>query len=111
MHDSGKSKLEREVEVGSLELQLHELRDEILNKASTFDHESEVIEAEIKELMPAIARTIKTEHGSAKWRKGSVRISYDTKALDACIDEYVKATILPYRKETQIAPGISIEVY
>ena len=41
-----------------------------------------------------------------------VKVSWDTKALDAVADDYVKAAILPYRKETQVAPSIGKpEVY
>lgn len=99
-----KIKAERNVAVGSLELQLQELQ-------SPFDHMTLVIEAEIKNLMPAIAETIKTENGAALYRKGSLRVSYDAKALDACNDEYVKLAILPYRKETPVKPSISVEIY
>lgn len=105
-------KVEKDVAIGSLFLHLQELQDEIHVRALPFDHESEKLEAEIIALMSAIARTIKTENGMVSYRKGSVRISYDPKALDACTDEYVKAAILPYRKETQVAPSIGKpEVY
>lgn len=104
-------KAERNVAVGSLELQLQELQDELHQKSFGFDHMTEVIEAEIRDLMPEIAKTVKTENGAALYRKGSLRVSYDSKALDACPDEYVKLAILPYRKETPVKPSISIEVY
>jgi len=104
-------KAERNVAVGSLELQLQELQAELHQKASPFDHMTLVIEEEIKTLMPEIAKTVKTENGAALYRKGSLRISYDAKALDACNDEHVKFAILPYRKETITKPSISIEVY
>jgi len=106
-----KIKLERDVIVGSLELQLQELKDELHIMSLPFDQMTEAIEMEIKDLMPEIAKTVKTEHGAALYRKGSLRISYDAKALDACPDEYVRNTILPYRKETPVKPSISIEVY
>jgi len=106
-----KIKVQRDVAVGSIELQLQELKDELHQKSLPFDQMAEVIETEIKDLMPAIARTVKTENGAALYRKGSLRVSYDSKALDACPDEYVRNTILPYRKETSVKPSISIEVY
>jgi len=104
-------KAERNVAVGSLELQLQELQAELHQKASLFDHMTLVIEKEIKTLMPEIAKTVKTENGAALYRKGSLRISYDAKALDACNDEHVKFAILPYRKETVVKPSVSVEVY
>lgn len=104
-------KAARNVELGYLELQLQELQDKIHQNSLPFDIQSETIELEIKRLMPAINKTIKTEHGAALWRKGSTRVSYDTKALDACADEYVRTTILPYRKVTPVSPSMSIEVY
>ena len=104
-------KLEKDFAVGSLELHLQEIKDDIHSKALPFDQQSEAIETEIRTIMPAIARTLKTENGAALYRKGSLRISYDSKALDACNDEYVKLAILPYRKETSVKPSISIEVY
>jgi len=106
-----KIKVVRNVAVGSLELQLQEIQDELNQKSLPFDNMMQAIEKEINDLMPAIARTIKTEHGAASYRKGSLRVSYDSKALDACNDEYVKLAILPYRKETPVKPSISIEVY
>ena len=106
-----KIKVQRDVAVGSIELQLQELKDELHQKSLPFDQMAEVIETEIKDLMPAIARTVKTENGAALYRKGSLRVSYDSKALDACNDEYIKLAILPYRKETSVKPSISIEVY
>ncbi len=106
-----KIKVEKNVAVGSLELQLQEIQDELHLKSMPFDHTTHAIEEEIKMLMPAIAKTVKTENGAASYRKGSLRISYDSKALDACNDEYVKETILPFRKETPVKPSISIEVY
>lgn len=106
-----KLKLEKDVAVGSLELNLQELKDEIHQKSMPFDQQATAIEAEIKSIMPGIARTIKTEYGAANYRKGSIRVSYDSKALDACIDEYVRNAILPYRKETPVSPSVSIEVY
>ena len=104
-------KAQKDEAVGGLVQNLLDTQEELRQKSATFDHESEKIEAQIKELMPAIAKTIKTEFGAASFRKGSVRTSYDYKALDACPDEYVKAAILPNRKETTVAPSISIEVY
>ncbi len=101
-----KLKVEKDVAVGSLLLNLQELQDEIHVKAMPYDHQSEQIAAEIKNLMPAIARTIKTEHGAVSYRKGYTKVSWDTKALDACTDEYVKIAIQPYRKETIVAPSI-----
>jgi len=106
-----KIKVEKNVAVGSLELQLQELKDEMHQKSLPFDQMTEVIEAEIMDIMPAIAKTVKTENGAALYRKGSLRVSYDSKALDACSDEYVKNTILPFRKETPVKPSVSIEVY
>jgi len=104
-------KAERNVAVGSLELQLQEIQDELHQKASPFDHMTLVIEEEIKTLMPEIAKTVKTENGAALYRKGSLRVSYDAKALDACNDEHVKFAILPFRKETTVKPSITVEVY
>ena len=104
-------KAERNAAVGSIELQLQEIQDELYQKTSPFDHMTLIIEEEIKDLMPAIAKTVKTENGAALYRKGSLRISYDSNALDACTDEYVKLAIMPFRKETPIKPSISIEVY
>ena len=101
-----KLKVEKDVAIGSLLLNLQELQDEIHVRAMPYDHESEVIAAEIKNLMPAIARTIKTENGAVSYRKGYTKVSWDTKALDACTDEYVKQAILPYRKVTEVAPSI-----
>ncbi len=104
-------KAQKDEAVGGLVQDLLDTQEELRQKSASFDQESEKIEAQIKELMPAIAKTIKTEYGAANYRKGSVRTSYDTKALDACLDEYVKTAILPYRKETTVAASVSIEVY
>lgn len=106
-----KIKVEKDVAIGSLLLQLQELQDEIHIRALPYDHESEKYEAEITALMPAIARTIKTDAGAANWRKGSVRVSYDYRALDAINDEYVKQVVLPFRKQTEVAANVSVEVY
>jgi len=106
-----KIKAERNVAVGSLELQLQEIQDELHQKTFGFDHMTLVIEAEIRDLMPEIAKTVKTENGAALYRKGSLRVSYDAKALDACNDEHVKFAILPFRKETSVKPSITVEVY
>lgn len=104
-------KIQKDVAIGSLLLQLQELQDEIHVRTLPYDHESEKIEAEITALMPAIAKTIKTENGAANWRKGSVRTSYDYKALDAISDEYVKQAVLPFRKQTEVAASVSVEIY
>lgn len=101
-----KLKVEKDVAIGSLLLRLQELQDEIHVRALPFDHESEKIEVEITALMPAIAHSVKTENGAVSFRKGYVKVSWDTKALDGVADEYVKTAILPFRKETQIAPSI-----
>jgi hypothetical protein len=106
-----KLKIEKDVAIGSLLLNMQELQEEIGTKSAPFDSARFAIEEEIKSLMPSIAKTIKTEYGAANFRRSSVRISYDAKALDACPDEYVKAVILPYRKETPVASLISVEVY
>ena len=106
-----KIKAERNVAVGSLELQLQEIQDELHQKTFGFDHMTLVIEAEIRDLMPEIAKTVKTENGAALYRKGSLRVSYDAKALDAITEPYVQGLILPFRKETAVKPSISIEVY
>lgn len=107
-----KLKVEKDVAIGSLLLQLQELQEEIGLKAAPFDSASSAISEEIKTLMPAIARTIKTEAGAVSYRKGYTKVSWDSKALDACTDEYVKLAIQPYRKEIIIAPSIGEpEVY
>ena len=106
-----KIKVQRDVAVGSLELQMQELKDELHQKSLPFDQMTEAIETEVKELMPEIAKTVKTENGAALYRKGSLRVSYDAKALDACNDEHVKFAILPFRKETSVKPSITVEVY
>ncbi len=101
-----KLKVEKDVAIGSLLLQKQELEDAIHAKAMPFDHQSEQIEAEIKNLMPAIAKTIKTDDGAVSYRKGYVKVSWDSKALDACTDASVKQALAPYRKETTVAPSI-----
>ncbi len=106
-----KVKAEKDIACGSLIIQLQEIQEELRQAGLTFDHKSEVIEATIKDMMPSVGHTIKTQYGAAKWRSGSTRVSYDTHALDACSDDYVRVAILPYRKETTVAPSISIEVY
>jgi len=106
-----KVKAEKDIACGSLIIQLAEIQEELRRAGLSFDWKSEKIEAAIKDMMPAVGHTIKTQYGAAKWRSGSRRILYDPHALDDCPDEYVKAAILPYRKETIVAPSISIEVY
>jgi len=106
-----KIKAEKDIACGSLIIQLAEIQEELRRAGLPFDWKSEKIEASIKDMLPAVGHTIKTEYGSANFRKGSVRVSYDYKALDACPDEYVKQAILPYRKETLVSSSISIEVF
>ncbi len=107
-----KLKVEKDVALGSLLLPLQELQDEIHIRALPYDHESEQIVAEIKSIMPAIAKTMKTADGAVSYRKGYTKVSWDTKALDACTDEYVKVQIAPYRKVTDVAPSVGEpEVY
>ncbi len=107
-----KLKVEKGFALGNLEVQLQEIQDAIHQVCLPFDQQSEVIAAEIKNLMPAIAKTIKTEHGAVSYRKGYTKVSWDTKALDACTDEYVKQVILPFRKVTEVAPSVGEpEVY
>ena len=106
-------KVQKDVAIGSLLLHLQELQDEIHVRALPYDHESEVIVAEIKSLMPVIAHSMQTEHGKVSYRKGYTKVTWDNKALDTvCASrEDIKAVILPYRRTTAIEPSVSIDIY
>ena len=104
-------KTKKELAVGSLKLQIQELEEELEQVSRPFDHQSKVIEDDIKTMMLSIGHTIKTERGAANWRKGSTRVTYDYKALDAISDDIIQDVICQFRKETKVEPSVSIEVY
>jgi len=66
-------------------------------------------EAHIKELMLDIGKTVKNECGTVSFRKGSIRTSWDSKALEGYAagghDE-----ILQFKKETEIKPSVTIKM-
>ncbi len=101
-----KIKIEKDVAIGSDLLHLQELQDEIHTKSLPFDQQHDTVVVEIRSIMPAIAKTMKTADGMVSYRKGYTKVSWDTKALDACTDDYVMRAILPYRKVTEVAPSI-----
>jgi len=78
--------------------------------ADPYHLEQEKIEAEIKELATIMARSFKSDLGEVKFRKGYIRLSYDSKALDKICssDEVIKKAIYPFRKESPIEPSITI---
>ena len=104
-------KTKKELAVGSLKLQIQDLEEELEQQSRPFDQESKAIEAGIKELMLAVGHTVKTEQGAANWRSGSVRVTYDYKALDAIEDESIQDAICKHRKETTVSPSVTVEVY
>lgn len=106
-----KKKIEKDLEVGSMELQLRDLQEDLHIKSLPFDQAINEMKEEIIKLMPDIARTIKTNDGQAGYRKGSKRISYDAKALDAIKDLDISLAIQPFRKETEVKPSVSIDIY
>ena len=106
-----KIKAEKDIACGHLILQLQEVQEELRQAGLPYDHQSEVIEATIKDLMQEVGHTIKTEYGAANWRNGSVRVTYDYKALDAIEDLHIQAAIQQYRKATEVSPSVSVEVY
>ncbi len=106
-----RNKAAKDQAVGGLVQNLMDTQEELRQKAAPFDHEAEKLEAEIKELMPAIAHTIKTENGAASYRKGSVRVTYSAKELDAIPNKAVWEYIQPYRKESTVAASTNIEIY
>lgn len=105
-----KLKVQRDFACGSMELVLQDLQEELRKTSLPFIQQEEVLEEEVKKLMPAIARTIKTENGAALYRKGYSKITYNTDALEDLQGD-IKEAILPFRKESQVAPNVRIEVY
>lgn len=103
----------REAACGSIELQIEDLRAELEEKSKPYDAQMQAIESELKNLILNIAHTIKTEHGAVNFKKGHIRASYDTKALDMlCASRKdINEAISPFRKVTPVSPSVSVEVY
>lgn len=88
-----------------------ELQEKLNEKQQPFNAEAGEIEQRIKELIKSVGETIKTENGQASYKKGSVRVTYDRKGLDAIEDIKIRDTIDRYRKTTESEPSIKVEVY
>ncbi|MCZ7361927.1 MAG: hypothetical protein O8C58_01075 [Candidatus Methanoperedens sp.] len=104
-------KLKKETICGDIMIQIENLQEALDDLSRPFDHESNVLENQIKELMTSVQHTLQTEYGKVNYRKGSFRVSYNAKALDSIGDERVQRIIRQYRKETPVQASVSIEVF
>ena len=66
------------------------------------------LETEAQELGLQARQTIKTEHGTIKYRKGALRITYNAKDLDAVAKLPEHVWLLEYRTESQGAPSVTV---
>lgn len=109
-----KVKLEKDVAVGSLALNLHEKQEELRQQAAPFDQEMERIAYQIQQLVPSVAKSVKTEFGAVSFRRGYTRASYDTEAMDEFLESHprMKKIFIQFRSETPVKASIGKpEVY
>ncbi len=104
-------KAQKDQALGGLVQNMMDTQEELRQKSAPFDQEAEKIEAEIKDLMQHVQKTVKTENGAASYRRGSLRVSYDAKQLDAIVNKLVQEHIAPFRIETITASSVSVVVY
>jgi hypothetical protein len=109
-----KVKIEKDVAVGSLILNLKEQEEELQKQSAPFDQEMSILQRKIMELVPSVAHSVKTESGSVSFRRGYTRASYDTDALDEFLESHqnIKRVIIQFRSETPVKSSVGKpEVY
>lgn len=101
------------VELATLKTAMaEELKPHVLAMDSTEEkYTSSISELEqiIKDVTLLRATSFKSEHGKVSYRKGYVRASWDDRALLGYAVDH--DAILSFRKETEVKPSVSIEVY
>lgn len=104
---------EKTLAIGSLDMRMKDLQEELRQTALPFNQQLDALEFEIKNLMPAIAHPIQTESGKVSYRRGYKKITYDSKALDliCTIREDIKGVIQQFRKESETAASVGIEIF
>lgn len=89
-----------------------QIPQDVKDNIQSLEDKAKAIKEEIKELVSfEVQESIKTNDGQAIYKKGSKRIIYDSKLLDAIQDKTIREAIEPARKETQVKGSVQIEVY
>jgi hypothetical protein len=97
----------------SLEDQIRLLQEELDAKSRPFDDQITTIESEIKVLAVNRGESFKCNYSAVSFRKGYMKITYSSKALETLTkkDEALKDLLWRYRTATPVAPSTTIEVY
>lgn len=114
LNELQKVKIEKDIAVGSLLLNLKEQEEEFNKYSEPFDQKMVILQKKIMDLVPSVAHSVKTESGSVSFRKGYIRASYDTDALDQFLELHprIKHVIVQFRSETPVKSSIGKpEVY
>lgn len=97
----------------NLEDQIKFLQEELDEKSRPFNDQMTTIESEIKALAMERGESFKCGHGAVNFRKGYMKITYSSKALEILTkkDEKLKDLLWLHRTATPVAPSVSVEVF
>jgi hypothetical protein len=109
----GEVKRTWEKECADIQLQMEDMEAEYHKKSAPFESQCKALEIEIKDMTIRLARSFKCSDGEVTFKKGSVRVSYESKSIDkiCSTDPGIRKLLLPFRKEMQVSPSIKVEVF
>lgn len=102
-----------EKECADVQLRMEDLEVEYHKKSAPFESQYQALEIEIKDMTTRLARSFKCSDGEVTFKKGGVRVSYESRSIDkiCSTDPGIRKLLLPFRKETQVSPSIKVEVF
>jgi len=92
-----------------LDAQIKELMKKRRAIAEPIEEEIEEHKQEVKSEVLKRGSTFKCDYGEAKFRKGYVRTSWDTKKMEGYSADHPE--ILQFKKETQVKPNVTVSIY
>jgi hypothetical protein len=103
--------LESKIVDGCAELdeQIADLMQKRRAIAEPIEEEIENHKTEVKTEVLKRGKTFKCDYGEAKFRKGYVRTSWDTKKMEGYAADHPE--ILQFKKETQVKPNVTVSIY
>jgi len=96
--------------IQELQASMQVLQDEVAMINAERNEMLNNLEMQAQELGLRAQRTLKADHGAITFRKGYLRVTYDSKGLEALVKSPEYEWLDQYRKESSVAASVKVEV-